>query len=296
MDSQGNRVKTVPPTEVEGRPPSPSVKLRSVPPLDPTAPMSVSRIPVRPSSVSGLRPIAKPILASECLKDDIAPLEPFPRLSRAVLGVAGVASIAGAAMMLKQFPTIAIGAFVGGALAAVAGALPSYRLRGAVGALGALVVAGALVSGEPSWALRALASIALASVLFTRACYRAKAGVRVALAVCVALFVAGAATSTSRLGGGVMAGVAICALLGLMGEQTTGGAAWWAGLALLATGVSIGIATPIALVPLAAVATLLVATVAASFSLFTLAAAVIAPTERARAHRAALPSPSNDQE
>jgi len=296
MDSQGNRVKTVPPTEVEGRPPSPSAKLRSVPPLDPTAPMSVSRIPLRPSGVSALRPIAKPILASECLKDDIAPLEPFPRVSRAVLGVAGVASIAGAAILLKQFPSIAMGAFAGGALTAVAAALPSYRLRGVVGALGALVVAGALVSGEPSWALRALAAIALASVLFTRACYRAKTGVRVALGVCIALFVAGAATSTSKVGGGVMAGVAICALLGFMGEQTTGGAAWWAVLALLAASVSIAIATPVALVPLAAVGTLLFATVAASMASFTLAAAIIAPMERARAHLAALPPPSNSQE
>lgn len=300
MDSQGNRVKTVPPTDVEGRPPS--ARLRSVPPLDPTAAPSVSRLPVRSSAVSEVRPVPKPILASECLKDDIAPLEPFSRGSRVVLGVSGVVAIVGAAILLRSFSGVAVSAFVGGALMAVAAALPQYRLRAAFGALGATATVVAVVAGEQSWALRALAAIVLASALFTRACYRAHRGVRVAIGVGIALFAAGALTSfgaqlSSRVAAGAMAAIAAASLLGFMGQQTTAGASFWGALALLTAGASIAVVVPFSLVPWAAVVTLGAACAAAAVSSFALTASVIAPGERAREHRGSLPAPvSNDND
>jgi hypothetical protein len=290
MDSQGNRVKTVPPTEVEGRPPS--NRLRSVPPLDPTVAPSISRLPIRPSGVSGLRPIAQPILASECLKDDIAPVDPFARACRFVFAVCGVSAIAAAAIMLKTFPAVAFAAFAGGALMTLAAALTSYRLRGAVGALGASTVLFAIVSGEHSWALRAIAATVLASALFTRASYRAHRGVRVVIGVGIALFVVAAVLSigaqpASKFAAGAMGLIAAASLLGFMGEQTTGGSAFWAALVLITAGASIAVVAPVALVPLAAMGTLVLSTIAASTSAFALAASVIAPIERAREHRGA---------
>ncbi len=298
MDSQGNRAKTVPPTEVEGRPPSsPSRRLRSVPPLDPTvAPASVSRLPVRASGVAEARPVARPILASECLKDDIAPLEPMPHIVRGVLATSGVVAIAGAAILLKSSAMVSIAAFVGGAVTAVAAALPSYRFRAALGFGGAAVTVLAILSGESSWALRALTAIVLASALFMRACYRANRAVRVAIGVGIALFVAAAAMSfgahlSSRITAGLMVAVALASFLGFMGEQTTGGAAWWGALSLLTAGASIAVVAPVGLVPLSAVGVLVVASVAAAASAFALGASVIAPGERAREHRASLADP-----
>jgi hypothetical protein len=218
-----------------------------------------------------------------------------------VLAVFGVLAIAGAAILHKAFPAIALGLFVGGAVAAIAAAIPSYRLRGVVGAVGAFAVIASLVVGERSWALRAVAAVVLASALFTRASYRAHRGVRVAIGVGIALFLAAAASSLgahmpSRVAAGVMALIGCASLLGFMGDQTTGGSALWGGLALLTAGASIAVVAPIALVPLVAIGTLVIATFAASLALYTVAASFIAQTERAREHRSSIPAPPTNHD
>jgi hypothetical protein len=260
-------------------------RLRSLPPLDPTNPPTLSRIPVaRPSSISGLRPIAKPILASECLRDDIAPLEPFAlggRLAFAVSGV-GLGAIAG---MLRS-PLLGAAAVV----AAISVALPRYTWRAAGAALSAVVAMSAFAAA-PSVLLRVVAATILASALFLRATYRAHTATRIAIGVGLAVFVA-SALDTGRISGIAIGVAASASLLGFMNDQTTGGCAWWGGLAMGVSAASIALTTHN--YPLAAAA--LLTLIAGALGAYHLASSIIAPAERSREHRASLPPASNDTE
>lgn len=261
-------------------------RLRSLPPLDPTNPPSIAQLPVvRPSSISGLRPVAKPILASECLKDDIAPLEPFAlggRLAFAIAGV-GLGAVAG---MLRS-PLLGAAAVV----VAIGVVLSRYTHR-AAGAVAGSALALAAFAAEPSVLLRVVAASVLASALLLRATYRAHRGTRVALGLGVALFVA-SALGAGRVSGVAIGVVAAASLLGFMNDQTTGGCAWWSGLALLVSAGSIALSTHH--YPMAAAA--LLTMTCAAIGAYHLAASIIAPAERVREHRVSLPpAPSNDLE
>lgn len=278
LDSKGNRVRTVP----DGQ----DRRLRSVPPLDPTTPPSVARIPVRPSSVSGLRPAAKPILASECLRDDIAPLEPFTRVGRVTYALSAAAG-ATASVMTRSIP---LGAAAGMAL--LGAVLPRYALR-AVAAIAGAAIAASTFAGAPTLLLRIVAASLLATSLFLRASYRAHRGTRIALGVGIALF-ALSALGAGRISGAAIGVVATVSLLGFMNDETTGGCAWWGALAIAVAGGSFALAGA----GWIAVATALVAIVCASVGGYQLVAQLIAPTERARDHRSTLPpaAPFNDVE
>lgn len=233
--------------------------------------------------VSGVREIAKPILASECLKDDIAPLEPFVRVGRAIYFGAAAGSVTIAALT-RSVPLI-----VAAAVAVVASAVPRYALRAAVAVSAAIVL---VTTFEPAFAFRVLAASILAGALFLRATYRAHTGARIALGVGIAMFVA------SSIGAGRISGIAIgvaaaVSLLGFMNDQTTGGCAWWGGLAIaVATGTLV-----VAHAPWLVVAGALIAMITASFGAYQLVAQYIAPGERARDHRVSLPPPpANDSE
>lgn len=207
--------------------------------LDDDAPPEPGEV-AAPSST----PRPPPVLASQCLRDDVAPLEPWGGALRRV-------SLGGTVAMLVAAATeLSTGALASTALVLVAAAPiahaglgASYASRARAALLGgALAVAlAAARSPAPIQSLLALAcAAACAAALFFRAIYRASRGVRVALAI--------ALVSACALGGlGLLhelhpvarafagAGLAIAAVgaLGFMGEETTGGCAASGALALI---------------------------------------------------------------
>jgi hypothetical protein len=275
LDQKGNRARSH--GSGGGR------RLRSLPPLDPTNPPSVARIPVARIEGSGVREVAKPILASECLKDDIAPLEPFDVVGRATYAIAG-AGLSAIAVLAHSIP-IGIGAVA----ALLAAGLPRYSFRAAAAVASAIVVA---TTFAPSFAFRIVAASLLAAPLFLRATYRAHRGTRIALGIGVALFVL-AALGAGRISGIAIGVVAAASLLGFMNDQTTGGCAFWGGLAILVATGSIALAHA----PIVVVAAALATITCASVGMYQLVAQYIAPGERERDHRLSLPPPpSNDAE
>jgi hypothetical protein len=139
---------------------------------------------------------AKPLLASEALMEDLAPVEPARRDARVWCGACGVAFLFfGLLPLLGLLPgalAAALPWLVTGAIALVAGAASvSYRQRAvAMLVLGALTGFVALqgsetlvrADGGPGWGLaRLCAVVALTAALLFRARYRAYAGARVFL-------------------------------------------------------------------------------------------------------------------
>lgn len=239
--------------------------------------------------MSGTRPIAKPILASECLKDDIAPLEPFALGGRIAYGVSGL-GLAASALLFAKLPNVAIAAGAS-AFALIGAALPRYALRAAA-ALAAAVVTTMMFVSSPSIVLRVVGTGLLASALFLRATYRAHGATRVALGLGLALFVF-SGIGTGRHSGIGIGVVAAASLLGFMNDQTTGGCAFWGALAIAVATGSIALSQPG--VPTIVAAGL--AIVCAAIGGFQLAASFIADDERKREHRLSLPPPpSNDSE
>ncbi len=279
---------------------------RSRPPLDPTVAPSVTRIPVREASVTGAMRVAvrRPVLASECLKDDVAPLEPHAVGFRIATGVLAIASTAA---VLLGGPFV----LVGSCGAATAGAMlfRDYERRARFALLASTVsVCAATFALSARGAellplvLRVAAPIALAVALFARATYRAHRVTRVALAVSLPLFVVAAAFAGGafllpglpRLAGAGMSVVALLSLLGFMSDQTTGGCAAWSGLALV-TGLGAVVLDrreAAWMVPALFVA---LAAIAVAISLFQAAAQRIAPTERARDTRGSLEPPPPEE-
>jgi len=246
-----------------------------VPPFDPTVAPSVTLQVSEP-----VRRVARPILASECLRDDLAPIEPFPRATRAAFAASSITLLVAAAMVApSSVPRAAIFALAGGF--AGAGALVrSYASRGKVAlvaAVGCLAV--------PSFA--APAAIALATPLFLRASYRAHRATRVALGVGIALFAAAAAASYAgsfgtHVAAFVMAAVAATSLLGFMGEQTTAGCTAWGALASLSAAATVAASARLSLPVVGTALAALGATTAGSVAAYVVAATRIAPQERAK--------------
>lgn len=270
-----------------------------MPPFDPTMAPSVN-LPLRAPSNSAARPVLRPILASECLREDIAPSEPFPRATRAAIA-GSAAALAVAAALMAQTSLARSGALAIAAIVAMAAALGrDYHTRGvlSIGAIAGLLAAPSLAT---------VAAIPLAAALFVRASYRAHRGTRRALAASVTLFavaVAFAAVAAFSSGGTVaarvvavgMGAVAAASLLGFMGEETTGLSTTWGALALLTAAASVLVRAPLSVGGVAAALGALAAGVCASVGVYAVAATAIAPVERARDVRASVPPPpaSND--
>jgi hypothetical protein len=319
-----NRLRSEPPSRLESR--LGSERLRSVPPLDPTVAPSVSRMPAaRPSSVSGLRPIAvqrPPVLASECLRDDIAPLEPHAAIGRRALVVLGAIALASGALLATSrlglsSPVVGGGIAAFGLVLLSSAALTGYAARATVAAVASLAsglfacvaLSRTNAFSSQAWllALRAIAPVALSTLLLARATYRAHKLTRALLGpailgfLCAAVFAGGvpvwahAGSMLPRAAASAMGVIGLLSLLGFMSEQTTGGAHAWSILAVIVGGLSLVVD---GLAPVAAAwivpATALAAAIAAlSLSLFQLVAARVGPVERSREDvRHSLPPPT----
>jgi hypothetical protein len=182
--------------------PTPNTSL----PADPTAPVSEEGLPPDAGPISGMVSVTrKPLLASEALMNELAPVEPLRREARAwAAGVGAASLVIGALPVVGLLPggmPAAVPWFVTGAISLVAAITPvSYRQRAvAMVVLGLLsgVVAlqganGALTVGDGGmfWGVtRLLGAVALPAALLFRARYRAYRGARIALgaAICLSL-------------------------------------------------------------------------------------------------------------
>lgn len=245
----------------------PSSRLRSVPPIDPTAPPSVIiRIAEPP------RAPARPILASECLREDLAPTEPFPRATRAALALSGVTLLAAMVLVEPSSVLRAVVLLLSGGLALNGAFAREYRTRGRL----------ALLSAVGCFAIPSLvtpAAIVLSGALFLRASYRAHRAVRVALGVGVLLLAIAAITTfpASHLGAVVVGGALALSLLGFMGEQTTGGAAIWGGVVLATAPTVVLLSAPFSFANLGLALGALGASTASSIALYLVGACRIAP-------------------
>jgi hypothetical protein len=209
------------------------------------------------------RAVKKPLLASEALIEDLAPIEPAKRTAKlwcAALA-AGFFALGGLTLVglapggpSAAAPEIALGCI---ALVAAIGRL-AYQQRAAVmillGLLSAAVGFGgaAVTPGDRGWGLlRTLAAIALPGALLFRARYRAYAKARWILGAAFAASlpfavysiarVAGLATELEVIGASLSVVAIGASLLGFTGSETTGGGA------AAALGVIIALATDVAL-------------------------------------------------
>lgn len=191
--------------------------------------------------------IARPLLASEALMEELAPREPARRDARKWCFAVGAGFIVfGALPLLKVRPggaAAAIPSLVTGAIALVAGlSRVSYRQRavamvvlGVLSGVVGLHGSGALLTsavGGMGWGLtRMVAAVALAAALYFRTRYRAYSGARVFLAGAYALSVPFLVHACLQFTGGfggaqigsIVALAAIAAsLTGFMGAESTG--------------------------------------------------------------------------
>ena len=303
----------------------PTAKLRSLPPLDPTVhSLSEMRLPI---STTPSVPL-KPVLASECLRDDIAPLKPFDaRTARAqlslgllllALGLAMGARVLGTATRVDALVAVISGIAVSGPVLA----RRSYAVRAyiglivalAMGALGFLAVGPAAHwSSQPiSSAIRFLAPVVLSVSLLLRVTYRASVSTRVGIGAGVALFLVAASHVggvpvwhegvgvAARVFSGLMVAVAALSLLGFMGEETTAACGLWASLSLALGGGALVVdafsrGTVDSSTAVGGIAGLLCVAVA-STALYQLGSLVIGPRARRKERdRRSLPPPSLDE-
>ncbi|MCU0692840.1 MAG: hypothetical protein MUF54_15685 [Polyangiaceae bacterium] len=199
--------------------------------------------------------IRPPVLASEALREDIAPLEPWRRTLRYWVGALGLVLLAlAASLQVGLLPASTTGARVAwviGIVVVLAAALPvPYPVRGvlvlasgastlSIGLVGEGPLAG-LVTGRTSlaWELAgAVAATVLSAALLFRSRYRAYGGARVVLILALVLALpatvqALVVIATGPLLAKIAAGLAVLAvltsLLGFMGEGTTAASTAWA--------------------------------------------------------------------
>jgi len=280
-----------------------------------------STAPLQRGPTSGIhRAVSEPkppLLASEVLREELAPLQPARASCRLwLLLVAAALTALGLAMRFGvgvpdariQGATIAFSA--AGALAAVA-ALPfPYSLRAAVAVLVGLVLmvlglqsggplGGLTVDGSlPRGVARLITLATLPAALMFRARYTAFKRARVVLAAAIALSVPflalevmlltdDAAPFVARAGALLSILIVACSLFGFMGQGTTGWGALWAALVLGGVPVEVGLrhftladdATGQLTYPATAVG-LICAAAIASLGLFQLLATFWAPEAR----------------
>lgn len=234
--------------------------------------MAQSEIPAPSSdapSEEADRPPSRLVLASEALREDLAPSQPGARIGRVLIGAMAVAlgllglavrgGLAGPARVVDPSSVT----FAAAAVAAAVAALPfSYELRAvAVAVLGAALMAlgledlGPAVTGSGTRlgsAARFAALSALPAALLFRARYRAYPKARLVLiaALAVALpFVIGnvrealnpALPILERASAVGVATAALGGLFGFMGYYTTGGGSVWAALLLCAASADVAV-------------------------------------------------------
>lgn len=249
-------------------PPPPSPRLKEPPPADPTElPPDRSSLVPEPVVRDARRP---PLLASEALMDDLAPVEPSRDVARfwcVVVGVGFIAlgSLPALGLRAGQSLSVALSFLLGGLTLAAALDRISYRHRSvamlAVGLLVAIMglgnvgpAAGISLDARGLGVVRALAAIALPGALLFRARYRAYSGARWLLGAAfvvalpyiawiigrVVLFEPNLATA----GAIVALVVTLVGLVGFMGKETTGGGTY------VGLGVLIGLGTELFLAEL----------------------------------------------
>ncbi|MGO9713440.1 MAG: hypothetical protein ACLQBL_31575 [Polyangiaceae bacterium] len=303
-------------------------------PPTPPPPMSTSSLPpsVRRAPVR-LPPVKPPILASDILREEVAPQAPARRALRGALIAMLAISVVGVVVASWGIGGTRLGArwaLEGAActaiLAAVAAFVPlPYALRAAAGALAGAIplLLGAAGLGplsrlgdEGGGAALAMAAMATAlpGALLFRSRYRAFRAARVILAIALAVSVPAvvllamtAADGGVALGARALAAVgvaaALAATLGFMGPETSGGCAQWAALVVGAyaarpTWRAVASAwsgrDPDTLALSAAALGALVATTLVTFALFQLLAAVLGGQARqVDVHRAVGPGASD---
>lgn len=280
-----------------------------------TRPSGAPPAPKAPPSEAGRR---KPLLASEVLKDDIAPVEP---LARSVKYWGAATAILFLALGFSPAATTGLGGapsdsatahWALGGLCLAASVIPlRYWWRAAalllLSVVGGLLgvtgrgPAGAVADGAGEWGLlHLLACVALPAALLFRARYRAFPGARFLLAAALVLTVPFAIYAVMRLlhaglpvqlVSAVALGVVLLSLLGFMGSETTGaGDVMAAGLIIAITGqigaeaiasVGGGLAVRGVLWSLASITAFAAAAAVGSIGLFQLLAWRLGPLARA---------------
>ncbi len=260
----------------------------------------------------------KPLLASEVLRDELAPVEPARRAVRvwllvvaAMLVLLGLAFRHGVGMPAQRLDSATLSFSAAGAFAALALLPFPYALRAGVAfLLGAALMALGFRSSGPLAGIavdgsllenlaRLVAMTALPAALLFRAHYRAYRRARVLLAWAlvlalplvvfqVLLAINNDAPLSARIAAGADIAVVGCSLLGFMGEGTTGAGTVWASLVLMVLPLQVGLRqlTPLAhadtgwlTYPATAVG-ILAAAILTSLGLFQLLAAALAADAR----------------
>jgi len=208
--------------------------------------------------------VKPPVLASDILREEVAPKRPARRAIRVWLIAFAATFAVGALAARPGFGAIAIpgdaafaGAIATSALAALVAILPlPYATRAALAAVTGLVplALGALglgplaaFGGAGAWeAATAIPLVTLLpAALVFRARYRAFAGARAILGVALALSVPalvllalaaadGGAPIADRVASGAAVAAAMTALFGFMGPETSAGCSRWAALVVVA--------------------------------------------------------------
>lgn len=238
------------------------------PPVSYTQPPTDTRPSLPPASQARLTPL----LASEALRDDLAPMQPAKHAARLWCAALGLGLVA-----LGSLPAIGVrrGGLAEAAPACVLGGIAlvtaltrvTYRQRAvamialgglgaALGLLGSGPAAGIGVGGFAWGLLRTLGATLLPAALLFRAKYRAFPGARWILGAAFAAalpFVAHAVallvvseSSLEQAGAGIAIGAVVAGLFGFMGSETTAAASY------TAFGIILGLATELALEALAA--------------------------------------------
>ena len=224
--------------------------------------------PSRPTGTEAIKtPLARPpILASEALREELAPLEPGQRSLRLWLLGLGLSLLgSGVAVRLgyvavrpnQELFTFALGALV------IVSVLVPYRARGVVAALAGAATLGLGLAGHgplgnvvvPSVSsfsgelARMLAASVLPAALLFRSRYRAYRGARIALivglvlavpAVVHAVLVMSSGPVIARITSGIAVLSVLASCLGFMGAGTTAASTAWAITMIVAFGLDIG--------------------------------------------------------
>lgn len=236
---------SVEPPAISVPPPTPSAAHRSLL-ADPTQrPPGAATSPSDAAPASIATP-AKPLLASEALMEDLAPVEPARRDARIWCAACGVAFLLfGALPLIGLLPGgAALPWLVTGAISLIAGvARVAYRQRaiamlvlGLLTGMVALQGSGTLVlaDGGAGWGVaRLFSAVALTAALLFRARYRAYAGARVFLGAALAIsvpfmihavlaLVADGGFGAAQVGALLVLVAIATTLIGFMGAETTG--------------------------------------------------------------------------
>ena len=229
----------------------------------PPPPVSMTSLPPHTKPFVASQPIKPPVLASDILREEVAPIHPARRAIRvwlfafsATFALAAIGAKLGVGIV-RSGDDAFVGAVATSALAITAAIVPlRYSVRAALAALTGLVplALGAVGLGPlaafgtegvlPSATAIALVTLLPAALVF-RARYRAFAGARTAVGIALAAsvpavaFLAMAAFDTSvpsvdRAASGIAAASALTALLGFMGPETSAGCSQWAAIIVIA--------------------------------------------------------------